>query len=524
MLRITDSIAVQRHCRPRIASEFTSHKRLHLFFPLCFTLMRMAKKCDAKPCFTTSARSSKIACWKCDKSYHLRCADVSGNQQKTLRGCAGAVWLCPVCLNSPTACEQKSPALNMILDRLSSITRLINVQIDATRSLCRAYGQNLPRFSCLHRSPRNTAPNDARDFDEEINNIQLEFSNIFNSFCATDHRTDVHTNKRNRTSSCSSSRLTSRIEKRIRIDASVDTSDLLPGTTVTGTGPTAGSDELPQHSNSVPVNISPGNATSIRPVEARHDSAPLTRESNTQTITTSTNSTSVIPEQSTEGHRPDGAITSLISSQSRNRNLQRMQPRTLSEMSTPPTSYSSVTGATIVAGVNLRPNNHNLQHNNSLAPCIPTLSIAPPMKQAKWFYITRFLPIETCENIIRFISGKCNCEPSLIRCHKLLRRNSKDMRPLSFLSFKINVPEFLEDSITSSHFWPKGVSISPFLDRTPVRVQGNLATPHQQLRVNAQQGYQQYPNRAQQDHTTDPQSMRAQVLPQRFLSPPTQQL
>ncbi|XP_055615436.1 uncharacterized protein LOC129761724 [Toxorhynchites rutilus septentrionalis] len=147
-----------------------------------------------------------------------------------IRDCSGAVWLCPSCHNTKDCADQLATAFELISERLSSIVRLINAQIDVTRSLCRAYGQNIPRSSCCNHAPRICASNDARTFEEEINDMQLEFSKVFNSF-VDDTNNLVQTNnnkKRNRTSSFSSSRVTSgRIEKKTRVDASVDTSDLI---------------------------------------------------------------------------------------------------------------------------------------------------------------------------------------------------------------------------------------------------------------------------------------------------------
>lgn len=497
----------------------------------------MNKKCEANPCFTASARSSKIACWKCEKTYHLKCAGVSGNQHKMLRDCTGAVWLCPTCHNSPSSTDQLP--LYMIFDRLSSIVRLIGVQIDATRSLCRAYGQNLPRSSCCYnRSPRNKDQKDVCDFDEAINNMQLEFSKVFNSFVdAADHPTDVNTNKRNRTSSCSSSCLAPRIEKRIRVDASVDTSDLLSCV------------NAPEH-------ISPGNiSTSICPAEARQDSTPLIRESIVQTTTTTSpalvNTTVIQPKESAVNDNPANAVAASVSSQYRNSVSQRMQPNTASAYRTQPASSTSVNAVTRDASSithqtnEFRPRNSpnnrqavsniastpqlavNLPYNNTnntVVPTLPTLSIAPPMT-AKSFYITRFLPHETCENIKMFIALKCNCDPSLIQCFKLVRQKRENERPLSFLSFKIYVPEALESSITSSHFWPKGVTISPFLERSSVRLQRNQPTPLQQLPLNIQREHQQHSNQTpvQLEYPINPESVYARALPRRITPLPTQQ-
>lgn len=102
--------------------------------------------------------------------------------------------------------------------------------------------------------------------------------------------------------------------------------------------------------------------------------------------------------------------------------------------------------------------------------CPPALAIAPPtlatiaIKNDNWFYITRFQPHETEDNVVRYIAHHANCDSNQIACQKLVRL-SDDSRPLTFLSFKINVPKQIEQVVLSGGFWPAGVSIAPFLDR-----------------------------------------------------------
>lgn len=65
--------------------------------------------------------------------------------------------------------------------------------------------------------------------------------------------------------------------------------------------------------------------------------------------------------------------------------------------------------------------------------------------------------------MIRYICDKTDCDPALILCQKLVRRNRNSSRPLTFLSFKLNVPESLENIVTVASFWPTGITIKPFL-------------------------------------------------------------
>lgn len=505
------------------------------------------KRCDASACSSASNRSSKITCWKCDKNYHLKCVGVSGNQQKVIRDCAGATWLCVQCRDLPLANDKQHPMLSLIFDRLSSIVKLIGAQIDVTRSLSRAYGQFIPRPSCCNQIPRPEAKTGIHTFEDEIDNLQFEFSSVFNSF--VENSAPAPKNKRNRTSSGSSPPAVSHSEKRVRIDASVDTSDLynvpeeiqqnintawarnsarnrgsvpdsyivaeshssrllessnsnLTSTNITVCGQT---DTMPPTVNNVTdlppptVGIVPsipsvvsGKATSICLAEARRDPTPLisgyrtqtyasiTSSSPTQRITTSTNvnynglgRSSNQQSATINGHRSTAMATTTPSGLRINDT--GLQSTTAAEFACPPTQSCdrpavpepTISSGSVVSSIIL-PNSNTNYVNDTHTPT-PTLSIAPSAKPVNWFYITRFMPNETCENIIMFISKKCNCNQSLIRCHKLLRQDRDDTRPLSFLSFKLNVPESLESVITSKHFWPNGVSISPFLKRSPTR-------------------------------------------------------
>lgn len=576
----------------------------------------MTKRCEAIPCSTVSARSSRIVCWKCEKPFHLRCVGISNNQYKIIRDCSGAEWLCPLCRNSKSSMEQQTPALNSINERISSIIRLIGVQIDATRSLCRAYGQNIPRSSCCNRFLRANAlnevpkaPNEARNFDDELNNMQFEFSNIFNSFIAEPNPpADINGNKRNRTSSSSSSRLTSsRIGKRIRVDASVDTSDLLPGINEPGIGSAVFSDEVPRRnllSHSVPVPISssmnretvPGKSNNhtvmptLSTVEAKSSTPPppssnsipsrLLNKDNLQfhppvpatssTVTGNMHScicpaaagrdttplilSSLTPQTNQmsythatrddrprfNDHQPSPAVPTLVPSQQYVSDNQRTTASSSASMAAVADIANTMqskqrrhhtasndrrvrrrqtsTSGLVISSENSPSLNTDVVQNTH-ANSLPMLSIAPPPRRDKWYYVTRFLPHETCENIVSYISGKCNCDPSLIKCYKLVRQNREDNRPISFVSFKLSVPDSFESIVNSRSFWPKGVSSTPFLGRTAAR--RDLTTPRIQHRIYAQDNPSSTPvietqsNRESQ--CAGPVLRRVPPLPQRIM-------
>lgn len=137
-----------------------------------------------------------------------------------------------------------------------------------------------------------------------------------------------------------------------------------------------------------------------------------------------------------------------------------------------------------------------------LPPTAPTLSVAPPSTQLKWFYLTRFQPHETADNIVQFIASKIKCDSSCINCYKLVRDSRKENYPLTFVSFKLSVPAAIEATITSPHFWPTGISIKPFFARNmsnnkPFRTTGrlrpivqNIPSPRYRSALRARQHHQ----------------------------------
>lgn len=127
----------------------------------------------------------------------------------------------------------------------------------------------------------------------------------------------------------------------------------------------------------------------------------------------------------------------------------------------------------------------------------PVLAVANRPLPKKWYYLCRFKPHENENNIINYITAKTECDRNEIICHKLVRKERNVNSPLSFISFKLSVPDCLYDLISTPNFWPTGVKISPFLDRRfqhkkaiPVNSTANL--PAQSLRT--QRTCDQLPN------------------------------
>ncbi|XP_058448996.1 uncharacterized protein LOC131428957 [Malaya genurostris] len=121
----------------------------------------------------------------------------------------------------------------------------------------------------------------------------------------------------------------------------------------------------------------------------------------------------------------------------------------------------------------LTPNSNNQINNNLAPPPLPTrntsslanrqitaLQVALPTRpilstnsNRNWYYLTKFLPSESEDNIINYVQYQTNCDRSQILCFKLVSQYQD--RPLSFISFKLSVPEAFEHEITAPTFWPR---------------------------------------------------------------------
>ena len=130
---------------------------------------------------------------------------------------------------------------------------------------------------------------------------------------------------------------------------------------------------------------------------------------------------------------------------------------------TAPTRYNSAPSHNQSAGLPFSTGQQlNASNLNNIQNLQPRLAVS-----IKWFYLTRFEPYETERNVINFIANQANCDPGLINCLKLVQNQRRNDRPLSFVSFKINVPSVIEPLIMLPTFWPAGITISPFVERAP---------------------------------------------------------
>lgn len=96
------------------------------------------------------------------------------------------------------------------------------------------------------------------------------------------------------------------------------------------------------------------------------------------------------------------------------------------------------------------------------------LSIANREEPRKWFHVSPFQPHETAENLSRFVSMRTNCNIDQVICQKLVSENRMNGPPLTFVSFKLSVPDDVIPSLSSTNFWPEGIVIKPFLYQRPL--------------------------------------------------------
>ncbi|XP_058822642.1 uncharacterized protein LOC131684098 [Topomyia yanbarensis] len=513
----------------------------------------MSKKCDASPCFSGTVRSGKVECGKCRKSFHLKCASLNSNQHKAVRDCPGAFWFCQLCCSSGIHQHQpiQNPTLDLILLRITSIMKVVGLQIDATRALCRNLSNGPPRPSnCNQPHKQSTHPNATVNFEEELNRMHFSFSEIFNSLMPGDDTSCG--NKRDRTSSFNSSRQP-REDKRRRVDVSIGTSDfsnIIPvplidapvdSCAIDDIASAAANSELIPTTTTLPTNV----ITTAAPIAIEPTATAVCFTESTAAISTATATASaaiasndasniiVLPSHTettvAADAGPAAPTTAIATSHATVTPISIANTTAASAIAAPPrpsaaaappaiapvfetipslitpaygarsfapaaaamrtNSFTSAshnantanatvcfnTGASVRAVVNDQPHRHSQQflqqptvpgsqfaiQSLSIPNCnliersetltIPTLSVAPPIISRKWFYVTRFQPNETANNLILYIVSKSRCDSNLIFCVKLVRQDREQERPLSYVSFKISVPTTLEGLLTVAY-------------------------------------------------------------------------
>lgn len=94
----------------------------------------------------------------------------------------------------------------------------------------------------------------------------------------------------------------------------------------------------------------------------------------------------------------------------------------------------------------------------------------PKMKQ---LYVSHLDPSTTAEQVAGFICKKVeHCNPADLDCRSLLKKDrSKELR-LTFISFRISIPEKLFSEVSDPAIWPEKVLVREFVQRAK-----NFRTP-----------------------------------------------
>lgn len=487
----------------------------------------MPRRCESNPCFT-SVRGSKLECFLCQKTFHIKCAGLSNNQLKAIRDCPGAEWLCPVCRTSSNTSKTSSTntdKLDLILRRTTSAVQLIGGVMDTLQIFCRMYSTRVTR--CCTQKPTEADPdtNNEMRFYEQIDNLQINFTNLFESIIGTTENrprtssvlrhsptvadnTEVHVPINQPSASVTTVPfITDSVCSSILSEANPSASLYLdiPAAVATATAPNITAlTHTTAHTihKTTTANINPSTtaatASTVTATTANAATAtstttatttsnmnfisPVTLTTNIATTTSSDTASTCptrerdVPLQATL-HRHATAPNAIPSPAVSTHRLKKTVNNRICD--TPITTLSGALN-NYTADINMHENldrqtnlsesvnpfhiiSSPLDNNDIASSIVPSLAVAPPPVQKKWFYISRFQPHESANNITNYVAAKTKCDPLLVSCFKLVRPERVDDMPLSFISFKISVPDAIESVILAPSFWPSGISISPFL-------------------------------------------------------------
>lgn len=104
-------------------------------------------------------------------------------------------------------------------------------------------------------------------------------------------------------------------------------------------------------------------------------------------------------------------------------------------------------------------------------------SILPSVPNFKFLHISRLNTSVSVENIKNYLSNKLKVSENMIICNKLVSKDA-DISKLSFVNFKVGVPDHIFNSALSPDMWPVGIKIKNF-----VKIPKNLKQPSQSLNV-----------------------------------------
>lgn len=487
--------------------------------------MTKTNKCDADVCFGGSGtRQPRVRCELCPKSVHAKCADIPSTLVKPLRESPGICWLCPKCrILDNRKHSTTNPTLDLILQRTTSSLTLIGSLIDSMKLFCKTTTPTCPRPCCSAPSRSTDAPALEHSVGE-VSNEQLDFTTLFESILGEKR---PRTSSVSGTSLSQPDKIT-KIDVPISLPPRTTTTDhpvsdadgrptaelelavadaignlLSNSASTTSTAVEHGATQPAEHAavpttTSTAVELGASRPAEHAAVPAAIPAAPMLRSiaaelaapvpahnASAKTVPAPTTHANSIAAQQAAAQAAKTAsahalkqatalavqqiVQKLTTAAEVRAAAQAVESAATDAASTVP--QSNIVEPMDTSRTSAEPVRIPTTANLAVAP-LPTakptdLQTPHNPQQHNWYYVTRFLPHETPENLINYVTDKTQCDPSKILCTKLVRQGLNGKRQLTFLSFKISVPLALEKTITEESFWPAGVTIKPFLEDRP---------------------------------------------------------
>lgn len=484
-------------------------------------------KCDAEVCLGASgSRSPRVRCEFCCKSIHIRCADVPSTIVKTLRDSPGICWLCIKCRNTDHRKSTSQPlneSLALILQRTTSSLKLVGALVDSMQLFCRMYSQSFTQASCSANLRINNANQDAGQlFNEEPLNFTKVFESIIGdkrprtssvshqSMSQPDKIAKVDFPVTQLLATSTTDSILSDPAANADHDESIRDAALLAGVVAATEQATAAAigqisdctahvaqQAALQHAadqqaatllaaaqlaaaQNVVAAVPQRNAPALAQLTAAQQIAEQAALLHTTATVSQHGAAAFDPSTrgATEASQPAAAHATQSAAAAASQpaatdasqraavdafQLAVDQSATNAAQATPTTQATATTQAITTT---LQPSATTIQPL-AVATSTQPPSILVPAAPQRWFHVSPFLPHESLENIVSYIKKLTNCDPSTIICKKLVGDNGS-RRALTFVSFKLCMPESIETIVTAENFWPAGVTIKPFLeDRSP---------------------------------------------------------
>lgn len=501
------------------------------------TKMTKTNRCDADVCFGGSGtRCPRVRCELCAKSVHAKCADIASTFVKSLREMPGMCWLCTKCRNVDNRKQSSTnPTLDLILQRTTSSLKLVGALVDSMKNFGKTSSQICFR-PCCTAALRPTDVPAVDDSVGEVFNEQPDFTTLFQSILGE---------KRPRTSSVSQTSF-QQPDKITKVDVPVSqnsettttnssVSDARASTLAADTHSAPSATLAANHPPTPPVvdlelavaeaigNLlasTPSIASTFTdndttpaaelaavptaPLQSSASAAKLAASAAAQNASAqkvpapTTHANSVAAQQAAaQAARTASAhalkqATALAVQQISQKLATAAEVRAAAQAAVSTTN--EVSPAAQISNTHINDESMDTAHTESLlTPVATNLAVAPAPAssssnlpappnppQQNWYYVTRFLPHETPENLVKYVSSKTKCDATKIVCHKLVRQGS---RQITFLSFKICVPQDFENAISEDSFWPAGVTIKPFLEERPRSTPNTRSRPQSRPRT-----------------------------------------